>query len=613
MSTELEHTEHILSAVYDRKKFIERFIGLTRYSWIYAKAQYHGICRMPVPFNDFDAVICGVLAVKPMTFSGLGKAIGLDVKENKAAEFLLQQAIKELKNREVLVCNRTVYELTDYGKHCQQRQTKPDTVKQDFELVFNATGGHIKNAHKIFANRPSEQVSKNRDCIENGLNYVEDVAAVQVPRVHCPEKDIQLLEYNDQRVSFYSTSFVVAILHNCRDNTLRALAFDEQSNEPIDALSDAIGADSNELKLVVEQIKKEGVYNFDFDKAESLSRSMNSWEFQQLKEHQIQRDKHLSDQQQRYDEAVAKSKKQAALVRSQIIQDQQLFDAIEFEKELPRVFETTNAEIWIVSPWLKKAALRLIPLIENYLKKGGKVFLCYSKAESRYDKMVDEKVLDTFRQLQDQYAYLYIEQSESPFHVKHLFLRNGEQPVHYTGSYNILSFNATHREYDYYYRRPTVINNEYAIRQEIMVKLAWTDETERAFSPYWDVFVHAYHYKAEDELFPLAKQIFDMGYRAYRDDYRWFHIPCYVEPSYTWKGRIERSNGLYRDYERLLAYFQATPKLFVPQDERKEMIKQLRALKLDYLKPFNQKDCNEIISFREKVLELLLEMNKLEN
>lgn len=614
MNTESAHTQHILSVVYDRKKFIERFIGLTKYEWCFARAKYHGKCRMPVPFNDFDAVICGVLAVQPMSFFDLGHAIGLNVNDNKAAEYLLQQAIYDLKGRKVLDCNDTIYELTDYGKHCQQLQTKPDIVERDFELIFNATGEQINNAHKMFVNRPAESTydrhSESIRNIKNNLSSVEGVAAQQTPHIHCPERDIQLIQIDPPQVSFYSTSFVVAILHNCRNNTLRALVFDENSDIPIETLSNAISEDRSELKEVVEQIKKEGVYNLDLDNSEYPSWRMDyGWGgYDKLKEQQQKRDNDLANDQLRYDEAIRTNEEQAALIRSQIIQNKRYFDAIEFEKELQRVFATTRGEIWIVSPWLKKAALRLLPLIENYLKNGGKVFVCYSKSESYNDQMADEKVLDTFRQLQNQYTYLYVAQSDHPFHVKHLFLRNVKQPVHYTGSYNILSFNATLREYDYSGRSKD-IEKGYSIRQETMVKLDWTEETENTFYSYHQIFAYAYQDKAENELFPLAERIYQMARQAYRD-YR-YKLSSGRSSHDRYNGCIER-DIFYSDYTYLFADFQRDPKLFVPSDERKGLIKQLRAHEFDYLKPFNREDCEEIIAFRDKILDLLLDMDKLE-
>ena len=591
---ELEQKQHILSAVYDNKKFIERVIGVTKYEWKFEKVHYHGTCRMPVPFNDFDAVICGVLFVKPLTFSDLGLAIGLNVNENKAAECLLKQAIDELNQRGILVCDDQIFKLTEYGISCQNRQLKPDKVEREFELIFNATGKLVKNAHKLFKALPLNAKFRNIDIDDAynlniiddayNLNIIKEVAAEQQPEIHCPEKEIILSDINEQRISanIYSTELYVAILHNCRDNTLRALVFDEINKEPIEALSNALSRDDYELKLVVDRIIKnideeDNEFILEYDNRSLRDRRISDEE----KKQRPKIDKELVLNQQQYDDAIENNKdEEAAYIREQALLNKRYFDSIEFEQELHRLFDTTNGDIWIVSPWLKKAAERLVPLIENYLKKGGRVFICYSKPESYYDQMADEKVLKHFFKLDEQYRNFYIAQSERPFHDKHLFLRNVENPIHYTGSYNILSFNASH--FETYSGRE--IDDKYAIRQETMIKLDWIDETEHSFFQYHNLFASHYVEKAEKEIYPIAERIYLKAKRAYDFyGYKLYRRPSShnYDPSSYWGKSYP-----YEDFSLVSYDFETTPKVFIEQEEREELQLLLKTLKFDYLKPF---------------------------
>lgn len=634
MNTELEQAQHILSAVYDNKKFIERLIGVTKYDWIFEKVHYHGTCRMPVPFNDFDAVICEVLSVRPMEFLDLGHTIGLYVDENKAAEFLLGQAINELKKREILVCHEPIYKLTEYGMQCLSRHQRPDMVEREFDLIFNATGKSIKNAHKIFKVLPSITTNHNGSVADTyELDKIKDVAAEQVPEIHCMERDNILLKINSKNVTVYSTELFVAVFHNFRDNSLRALVFDGTIAKPIDALSQALSSDKNELKLVVDKIVQDNINDVNDDKFNLVynEEHRNFNEFDHLSKERQKIDRDLTICQQQYDEAIENNESEtAAQIQGQIHLNKRYFDALEFEKELFRLFETTNGDIWIVSPWLKKAAEHLIPLIENYIKKGGRVFVCYSKPENWYDQMADEKVLQCFTQLDNQYSNFYIAQSERPFHVKHLFLRNIERPVHYTGSYNILSFSASH--YDSYRERE--IEDNYLIRQETMIKLNWTDETENAFYQYHNIFASYYLKKAEKELYPIIEKIYRKAKYAY-DNYG--NKLCWKSSAHYYDDGLRRESYPYDDFNYIFTDFEVTPKVFIPQDERKELIAMLQSIRFEYLKPFthlksryilekniplyNQynenyqkvKECETLIDQHSKFIKLLREMDRLEN
>lgn len=627
MSTEL--SQPILKAVYDNKKFIERVIGATIYRWKFKKVHYQGTCRMPVPFNDFDAVICGLLAVKPSNFTDLGRAIGLFVDENNAANCLLKQAIDELIERQIVVLNDQTYTLTEDGMDCHKRQQKPETVKREFDLKYNATGARIRNAHKLFENLSFEITHSYRD-IEDDFTLIKETALEQAPEIHCPEKNILLLNAQTQSVTTYSTELFVAILHNCRDNSLRALVFDEANEQPIVALSDALSSDRNELKLVVDKIVKENNEDTDHLKLE-FKDNWNERNFKKLDEQQ-QIENELTHCQQQYDEAIKHNyTKKAALIRESALLNKRYFDAIEFENELLRLLDSTTGDIWLISPWLKKAAERLVPYIEKYLNRGGNVFVCYSESERYYEDMADEKVLERFKQLDNKYCNFYLLQSSTPFHDKHLFLRNVEKPVHFTGSYNILSFNAAH-------------SDSYYVRQETMIKLDWTEETECTYVfQYHNPFARTYLKKAEEELCPVVEKIYILTKNAYSSD--WRSKLSYAGRNHNFYNYDKRDKPFsfywsesfpYRDYAYVFDDFENTPKAFILKEERYGLINRLKTIKLDYLEPFihikskyiSEKnislynsckdlykyvdECKSLIEFQSKFIKLLREMEKLD-
>lgn len=631
MNTELDHIQPIISAVYENKKFVERLIGVTEYKWEFQKVSYQGTCRMPVPFNDFDAVICGVLASKPLNFTDLGHAIGLMVDDNRAADCLLKQAVDELKKRNIIVEKEQTYTLTEEGLDCLTRQQKPERVKRQFNLIYNAIGKQIKNAHKIFENLPFEyNYSYGRSTVEiNDLDIIKECAVEQVPDVHCPEKNIVLKDAVKQSVTTYTTELIVAVLHNCRDNSLRALVFEHANNQPIAALSDALSDDRQELKLVVDKIVKNKENEQDADQF-YLKYNEGYWDERDFKktDQQQQIENELIASQQQYEEAVKRHHtKIAAQIRETELQNKIYFDAIEFENELLRLLDTTNGDIWLISPWLKKAARRLIPHIKKYLDRGGKVFIFYSKSEYYNNtQMADEEVLESFKQLDNQYSNFYISQSDSPFHDKHLFLRNVEKPAHFMGSYNILSFNAAQ-------------SDSYTVRQETMVKLDWTEETERTFYQYHNNFARVYKGKAEEELCPIAEKIYISArdaYNSYGNKLNYGRHHFYYDDyrnCFTYNPRYE--SFPYKDYSYIFEDFEKTPKAFISDSERKELINKLQKIKLDYLEPFSHiktkylseknvplyencknfyqyvDECTSLIDLHHKFIKLLRDMNKI--
>ena len=119
-----------------------------------------------------------------------------------------------------------------------------------------------------------------------------------------------------------------------------------------------------------------------------------------------------------------------------------------------------------------------IPFFEQYLKKGGRIFIAYSKPENGVDVMADSEALEKLEELERKYQNFYITQMD-PFHFKYVWVRGAaEGDWFYSGSFNILSF--------------FVKKGLTKVRQEMMTKLDWGDEEDNYFKKVLSLFGNKY-------------------------------------------------------------------------------------------------------------------------
>ena len=169
------------------------------------------------------------------------------------------------------------------------------------------------------------------------------------------------------------------------------------------------------------------------------------------------------------------------------------FNSLEFEVELKRLFDTTAETIWILSPWVRDFAFKnRIPFIQQYLKKGGKIFVAYSKNEAdKGEPMVQEESMKKLLELEKNNFNFYFCELE-PFHYKNVWLREDKgKSIYYSGSYNILSF--------------FVSQGFKKIRQEKMTRMDWDDELQEQFDDVIKSFGLKYLNKAIEDFNSLSQ------------------------------------------------------------------------------------------------------------
>lgn len=468
--TETQATEHIplelkiIDAASKQKKLIERIIGFTDFDWHYTVAKFEGTCSQPVDFNLFDEVLCDLLLTGNLSAKEIGDILGLDIQTDPAEKEILLSAINELKRDKMIDGDESVYWLTDVGIEYAKNGVKFSTFTRQFDLYIDAVSDAKDKAKEVFSNLRSEkQISFKRDNLPQNIDDVKPLAEVQAPEIHFPKKNFLLQSCEPKGIEGYVAKVWVVLLENFRDNTIRALVYDEKQDKTIEPLSDAFNKLEDEKLNLLDKLIKIGE-DEDF---------IVEYTEEEKQEEQIAIESELIQKQEEVEIAIeTQDVEKIKEIEKEVFAIKRHFNSLEFEVELKRLFDQTANDLWIISPWIKKyATLRRVQFFEKYLQKGGRIFVAYSEPENDTDIMADGEALNKLLELEKKYQNFYINQLP-PFHYKRVWLRNnGDDNLYYTGSYNILSF--------------FVKQGLQNVRQEEMTKLAWDEEKEGV---YFDIF-----------------------------------------------------------------------------------------------------------------------------
>ena len=460
----------IVDAVSKQKKLIERIIGFSDFDWHYIITKFKGICSQPVDFNLFDEAICAILLKGETSAKSIGKILGFDIETDPAEREILLSAIHDLIKDKMIDGDESVYWLTDTGREYANNGVKFSTFERDFELYIDAIGSLRESAEEVFSKLKSEkQNTFQRENIPQNIEDVKLLAEVQAPEIHFPAKKFILQSCQPIGAEGYIAKVWVVLLENFRDNTIRSLVYDEKQNAIIDSLSESFDSLEEEKNKLLEKLLNESEDD-DFTIESTI---------EQKQECQILSEKELIEKQKEFDTAIANNDVAKIASIHNEMEVKRHFNSLEFEIELKRLFDETSDELWIISPWIKKyATFRRIPSFENYLRKGGRIFIAYSLPENNTDTMADDEALEKLYELEQKYHNFYIHQLPA-FHYKRVWLRTKEgKDLYYTGSYNILSFFVNQGLQNY--------------RQEEMSRLDWNSENDEEYKKIFEKFGKKY-------------------------------------------------------------------------------------------------------------------------
>jgi len=470
----------IIESASKEKKLIERIIGFTEFDWHYTIAKFKGTCSQPVDFNLFDEVLCDLLLTEQMSAEKIGNILGFDIQKDPAENDILLNAIKDLKADKMLDGDESILWLTDVGIEYAKNGVKFSTFTRDFDLYIDSIGVSKEKVKEIFRNLKSEKTSNfNKDFLPKNIDEVKPIAELQAPEIHFPKKNFLLQECTPTGAEGYKAKVWVVLLENFRDNTLRAIVYDEKQNKIVDTLSEALDK-QEELKseLLERLVKVDDEIEFTNEEKQN---------------EQVEIEQALINKQEEIEEAITRQDTvKIKEIEKEVEAIKRHFNSLEFEVELKKLFDTTSDTILIQSPWVRDFAFKnRVPFIKEYLRKGGRVYIAYSENESfGGEDMVQEESKKLLAEL-DRNLNFYC--CELPaFHYKNVWLiRKDKENSYYSGSYNILSF--------------FVHQNMKNVRQEKMTRMDWDSELEEQYLEVFKKFGLKYINSAIDDFNTLCQ------------------------------------------------------------------------------------------------------------
>ena len=246
----------IIEAGSKEKKLIERIIGFTEFDWNFTVAKYRGECSQPVEFNLFDEILCDLLLTEQMSASKIGDILGLDIQKDPAEKEILLKAIQGLKDDKMLEGDESIMWLSDTGIDYAKNGVKFSTFTRNFELYFDLVGSTAANVKSVFSKLKSEKTQSQVSNLPDSLQEIRRLAEHQAQEIHYPEKNYLLLSAEFISADSFKAKVWVILLENFRENTLRALVYDEKQNIVIDSLSEALDKQEHIKTELLEKLVK---------------------------------------------------------------------------------------------------------------------------------------------------------------------------------------------------------------------------------------------------------------------------------------------------------------------------------------------------------------------
>ena len=465
----------IIESASKEKKLIERIVGFTEFEWNYTIAKFKGTCSQPVDFNLFDEVLCDLLLTEQMSAEKIGNILGFDIQKDPAENDILLKAIKDLKADKMLDGDESILWLTDVGIEYAKNGVKFSTFTRDFDLYIDSIGVSKEKVKEIFSNIKSEKTPNfDKDFLPKNIEEVKPIAELQAPEIHFPKKNFLLQECTPVGAEGFKAKVWVVLLENFRDNTLRAIVYDEKQNKVIDTLSEALDQQDELKSELLERLVKVDD-DIEFTNEEKQKEQV------EIEQVLIHKQEEIEDAITRQDAVKIKEiEKEVEVIKRH-------FNSLEFEVELKKLFDTTSDTILIQSPWVRDFAFKnRVPFIKEYLRKGGRVYIAYSENESfGGEDMVQEESKKLLAELDKNLNFYCCELPA--FHYKNVWLiRKDKENSYYSGSYNILSF--------------FVHQNMKNVRQEKMTRMDWDSELEEQYLEVFKKFGLKYINAAIDDF-----------------------------------------------------------------------------------------------------------------
>lgn len=456
-----ETLDQRLNRVIENNKAIsELIIGYIPYTIKFIAQSYKGTTNKPEKISAFEKAVVSIISIDGQTsLSNIGKILGLDIEHDIAEQKMIRSAIDSMIRYHLVQGDESAYFITDQGKEFAAHGERMRTFSSDFELWYLNTNHSFTGLRDCLSSDDIQLVcesdffKENETLLPLTFEEIKELSEIQASNMQSSKERFILQNATPQDHNFYKYELIVCFVQSIRTKQVRTIVYDDITQSVLYPLSQLIDGDVDLKQSLFSQMLQTASESDDLAIYDDLDIAKSDPLVKEDIKNIISAEKKLIEQEDKQttsDENKDKSEETNTEDLSERLHKRALYDSIAFESELHNIFQTDKPdEIWLSSPWVGDCAFmhNRLPLIKNYLKNGGKVFISYSAPDggldSHKDKMVGNQSQKALETLEAEYEKQFFFVELPAFHKKNVIEVKNGQCVLFTGSFNVLSFSVT--------------------------------------------------------------------------------------------------------------------------------------------------------------------------
>lgn len=457
-----ETLDQRLNRVIENNKAIsELIIGYIPYTIKFVAQSYKGVTNKPEKISAFEKAVVGIISIDGQTsLSNIGKILGLDIEHDIAEQKMIRNAIDSMIRYNLVRGDESAYFITEQGKEFAAHGERMRSFSSDFELWYLNNNHSFAGLRDCISTDDIQLVNESDFFTEDEslspltFEEIKELAETQASNMQSSkERFILQRDPVPQNHNFYKYEVTVCFVQSIRTKQVRTIVYDDTTQSVLYPLSQLIEDDVDLKQALFSRMLQAASESEDFAIYDDLDLAKSDPLVKEDIKNIISAEKKLIEQEDKQATVNEENKETEAINPddlSERLHKRALYDSIAFESELHNIFQTDKPdEIWLSSPWVGDGTFmrNRLPLIKNYLKQGGKVFISYSAPDggldSHKDKMVGDQSQKALESLESEYVKQFFHVELPAFHKKNVIEVKNGQCVLFTGSFNVLSFSVT--------------------------------------------------------------------------------------------------------------------------------------------------------------------------
>ena len=456
-----ETLDQRLNKVIEKNKSIsELIIGYIPYTIKFVAQSYKGVTNKPEKISAFEKAVVGIISIDGQTsLSNIGKILGLDIEHDIAEQKMIRSAIDSMIRYNLVQGDESAYFITEQGKEFASHGERMRSFTNDFELWY------LNNNHSFAGLRDciscddiqlvseSDFFKEDESLLPLTFEEIKELSETQASNMQSSKERFILQNAIPQNHNYYKYDLTVCFVQSIRTKQVRTIVYDDITMSVLHPLSQLIEDEVDLKQALFSRMLQAASESEDLAIYDDLDLANSDPLVKEDIKNIISAEKKLIEQEDKQAKVNDENKETEAVNQddlSERLHKRALYDSIAFESELHNIFQTDKPdEIWLSSPWVGDGTFmrNRLPLIKNYLKQGGKVFISYSAPDggldSHKDKMVGDKSQKALESLESEYVKQFFHVELPAFHKKNVIEVKNGQCVLFTGSFNVLSFSVT--------------------------------------------------------------------------------------------------------------------------------------------------------------------------